>query len=151
MATTEQIPERRRRPTRRRRLPKWPPKGKHPIGYALAGVVLGAYSWILGGFAPFSVKSLIGVLIPGAVVAIIAYGWPPQRIPPPEKLHIAGVSYWTIVVAALFEWEASSWKDGSPGWHPSLTELINPLLEPHAIKSGAVFLWLLTGWGLVRR
>ena len=70
------------------------------------------------------------VLIPGVVLASIAYWWPPERIPPPANLDITGVSYWAICVAALFEWEASAYKDNSLPWHPSLTDLINPLLGP---------------------
>jgi hypothetical protein len=71
--------------------------------------------------------------------------------PPPDKLDITGVSYWAICVAALFEWEASAYKDNSLPWHPSLTDLINPLLGPHPIKSAAFLLWVLVGWALVRR
>jgi hypothetical protein len=56
-----------------------------------------------------------------------------------------------IAVAALFEWEASAWKDDSLPWHPSLTDLINPLLGPHFVKSAAILLWILVGWALVRR
>ena len=66
-------------------------------------------------------------------------------------LDITGVSYWAICVAALFEWEASAYKDNSLPWHPSLTDLINPLLGPHPIKSAAFLLWVLVGWALVRR
>ena len=91
------------------------------------------------------------VLIPGVVLAAIAVAWPPQRIPPPEKLDITGMFYWVIAVAALFEWEASAWKDNSLPWHPSLTDLINPLLGPHIVKSAAILLWICVGWALVRR
>src|SRR5499427_7928189 len=70
---------------------------------------------------------------------------------PPEKLDITGMFYWVIAVAALFEWEASAWKDNSLPWHPSLTDLINPLLGPHLVKSTAILLWILVGWALVRR
>jgi hypothetical protein len=147
---TEQIPRPDRRLRRPRSLPRWQ-RDRRRVGYVLAGIVLAVYSWFLGGLAPFSLNSLVGVLIPGAVMGVLAYGWPPPRIPAPERLDVAGMSYWIIAVGVLFEWEASAFKDNSLWWHPSLTDLVDPLIGPHPLKSVAVLLWLLTGWGLVRR
>jgi len=56
-----------------------------------------------------------------------------------------------IAVAALFEWEASAYKDNSLPWHPSLTDLINPMIGPHVLRSAAILLWIMVGWALVRR
>jgi hypothetical protein len=131
--------------------PRWPLRNGHPVRDTLIGVTLVSYAWVLAGLAPFTMKSLLGVLLPGAVIGALAYGRPPERIPAPEKLDITGMSYWLIAVAVLFEWEASAYKDNSDPWHPALTTLINPLLGPHLVKSAAVLIWLLVGWGLVRR
>jgi hypothetical protein len=129
----------------------WPRRNGHPVRDTLIGAGLAGYAWVAGTAAPFSGKALVSVLIPGAVLGVIAYGHPPERIPAPETLDITGVSYWLICLAALFEWEASAFKDNSLPWHPSLTDLINPLLQPHPVKSAAILVWLLAGWGLVRR
>jgi hypothetical protein len=115
------------------------------------GAALVAYSWAAALTAPFSTAALCCVLLPGAVVAVIAIWRPPARIPPPDRLDVAGFSYWAICVAALFEWEASAFKDNSLWWHPALTDLINPLIAPHPLKCAAILLWLLAGWALVRR
>jgi hypothetical protein len=142
---------------RRGRLPRWqgwtrwPLRNGHPVRDTLIGALVVGYAWILGGMAPFTTKSLLGVLIPGALLGLIAYGRPPERIPAPEKLDITGMSYWLICVAAMFEWEASAFKDDSRPWHPALTDLVNPIIGPHPLKSAAVVIWLLVGWGLVRR
>jgi hypothetical protein len=117
----------------------------------LVAAVLVAYAWIDATAAPFTTRSLVGVLIPGAVLGAIAYRRPPQRIPPPEQLDVMGFSYWVIAVVALFEWEASAFRDNSRYWHPSLTNLINPVLEPHVMKSAAILVWIMAGWGLVKR
>src|SRR5881275_2390352 len=118
---TDDVPRRHDRPGRQR----------NRVPTAAIGIVLAGYAWAAGSTAPFSATALVFVLIPGVVLASIAYWWPPERVPPPDKLDITGVSYWAICVAALFEWEASAYKDNSLPWHPSLTDLINPLLGPH--------------------
>jgi type IV secretory pathway VirB2 component (pilin) len=148
---TDDVLRRGDRPGRRSGFPPWPGRRGKRLRAAVIGIVLAGYAWAAGAAAPFSMTSLMYVVIPGLILAAIACWWPPERIPPPGKLDITGVSYWAIAVAALFEWEASAWKDKSWPWHPSLTDLINPLLGPHIIKSAAILLWILVGWALVRR
>jgi predicted membrane-bound dolichyl-phosphate-mannose-protein mannosyltransferase len=120
-------------------------------GRAVLAGVAAAYAWEASYTKPFSGKALLGVLLPGALLAVIAFGWPMKRVPAPEHIDILGFSYWLIAIACLFEWEASAFKDNSRPWHPALTTLLDPLLHPHPLKSLAMFLWLLTGWGLARR
>jgi type IV secretory pathway VirB2 component (pilin) len=147
---TEDFPHRDERPGRDRSS-FWPGHGTNRVRTAVIGIILVGYAWTAGGAAPFSSTSLIYVLIPGAVLAALASWRPPERIPPPEKLNITGMSYWVICVAALFEWEASAYRDNSLPWHPSLTDLVNPLIGPHIMKSVAILIWILAGWALVRR
>jgi hypothetical protein len=127
------------------------PGPRHLVWKVVIGAALVGYSWAAGFTVPFSIRALLSVLFPGLVLAVIAYGWPPERIPPPERIDIAGFSYWAICVAALFEWEAAAFKDNSRWWHPSLTDLINPIIAPHPMKSAAILVWLLAGWALVKR
>lgn len=148
---TDEVSRRHGRLPHRPGWTRWPLRNGRPVRDTLIGVTVVAYAWVLGGLAPFTMTSLVAVLIPGAVLGAIAYVRPPERIPPPEKINITGASYWLILVAALFEWEASAFKDNSAPWHPALTTLLNPLIAPHILKSGAVVIWLLVGWGLVRR
>lgn len=127
---------------------------RRPAQLALLALILAGlavYAWVAAATAPFSRGALVGVVIPGAVLGIVAYGRPPERIPPPAELDIVGVSYWVICLAAFFEWEASAWRDSSWPWHPSFTNLIDPLLAPHLVKTVAILVWMLAGWALVRR
>jgi hypothetical protein len=117
---------------------------------AVAAGLIG-YSWFAAGTMPFTTSALLIVLVPGAVLAVIAYVRPPKRIPPPDRMNLAGFSYWAIAVGALFEWEASAFKDGAPSWHPALTTLIDPVLGTRPVKAAGILIWLLAGWALVRR
>ena len=146
---TDNIPRRAER--LRAGWPHWPLRNGHPARDSLIGIAVAGYAWLLAGLAPFSTKSLVGVLIPGAVIGVLAYGRPVRRLPAPEKLDITGASWWLIAVAGLFEWEASAFRDNSLPWHPALTTLVNSVIAPHPLKSAAVLIWLLVGWGLVRR
>jgi hypothetical protein len=148
---TDDVTRRGDRLGRRSGFALWPGRRGKRLRTAVIGAVLAGYAWAAGGAVPFSTTSLVFVLVPGVVIAAIAYAWPPERIPPPDKLDVTGMSYWAIAVAALFEWEAAAFKDNSLPWHPSLTDLINPLLGPHLVRSAAVLLWMLVGWALVRR
>jgi hypothetical protein len=127
---------------------------RRPVHLALLALIfagLAVYAWVVAAAAPFSRGALVGVVIPGAVVGLVASVRPPERIPPPAELDMIGMSYWMICLAAFFEWEASAWRDSSWPWHPSFTNLIDPLLGPHLVKTAAVLVWLLAGWALVRR
>lgn len=126
-------------------------RARRRIRRFVIGTGLVGYSWMAGGTKPFSATALLSVLFPGAVIAVIAYGRAPERIKPPDSLDITGFSYWIVVLGALFEWEASAFRDNSVWSHPSLTLLVDPLIGPHPIKTIAFLLWLLAGWGLVRR
>ena len=123
-----------------------------PSGQRLAlSAVLFGYAWLAATTRPFTFMSLLVVLLPGAVVAGVAIWGPPDRIEAPDRLDIAGFSWWLVIIAVLFEWEAAGFRDNSPWWHPSLTELVNPIIAPYPLRSIAFFLWLITGWALVRR
>jgi hypothetical protein len=100
---------------------------------------------------PFTRNALLVVLLPGAVLAAIGFGRPPRRVPAPDRLDVAGVSYWAICITALFEWEAAAFRDNASWWHPSLTLLIDPMLEARPVKTAGILTWLLSGWALVRR
>jgi hypothetical protein len=133
------------------RRPRLTARPRHPVPIAAVGAGLAVYAWVDGSAVPFSRGAFLGVLIPGAVLAFIASRRPPERIPPPQQLDLIGTSYWVICLAAFFEWEASAWRDNSWPWHPSFTNLINPMLGPHLLKSAAILVWILAGWALVRR
>jgi len=131
---------------------RWPLSSRRISSPRLAlSLVLFAYAWLAASTRPFTFMSLLVVLLPGAVIAGVAIWGPPDRIEAPDRLDITGFSWWLVIVAVLFEWEAAGFRDNSPWWHPSLTELVNPIIAPYPLRAIAFFLWLITGWALVRR
>jgi hypothetical protein len=125
--------------------------GRLPPRKIVIGAGLVAYSWIAASTVPFTRNALLVVLLPGAVVATLAYGRPVRRIPAPDSIDVAGFSYWAVCIIALFEWEAAAFRDNSLWWHPSLTALIDPMLGARPVKAAGILIWLVTGWALVRR
>lgn len=117
----------------------------------VAAAALVAYSWFAAGTVPFTRNALLIVLLPGAVVGVIAYGWPVRRIPAPDRIDLTGSFYWVITIAAGFEWEASAFRDFTNTWHPPLSNIVDAGLGVHPVKVVAIMLWLLGGWALVRR
>jgi hypothetical protein len=146
--STEDVPRWPDRPPGRLRVPTL--RARRVRQVVVAGGLVG-YSWFAATTVPFTRNALLVVLVPGAVVGVIAYRRPLPRIPPPRSLDLAGSSYWLIAIAALFEWEASAFRDFTSTWHPPLSDLISPVLDFHPVKAAAVMMWLLAGWGLVRR
>ncbi len=130
------------------RSPNW---AEHPLRTAMVCAVVAGYSWLAGGIASFTAAAAAAVAIPLAMLAVIAALRPPGRIPPPERLDVTGASYWAIVAIAFFEWEAAAFRDGSHWWHPTLSIVTGPLFHHHLVKSAAFAVWLLSGWGLIRR
>jgi hypothetical protein len=142
-------------------IPRWPERwpgrlrvrsrGGRPARKVVIGAGLAAYSWVAASTVPFTRNALLVVLLPGAAVAVLAYGRPARRIPPPDRVDVTGLSYWAVCIIALFEWEAAAFRDNSLWWHPSLTALIDPVLGVRPVKAAAILIWLLSGWALVRR
>ncbi len=128
--------------------PNW---AQHPVRTSIVGAVVAGYSWLAGGIASFTAAATVAVAIPWAVLTAVAVLRPPRRIPPPEGLDVTGASYWAVVAILFFEWEAAAFRDGSQWWHPTLSIATGPLLHHHGVKSAAFAVWLLAGWGLIRR
>jgi hypothetical protein len=111
----------------------------------------------------FVLISLVGALFPsfsiGANVLVLATGgtlfWLglSDRLPrrrSPRRL-VAHAGWWLLPALTLAFVELVNFALGSTYPHPTLSLLVDPLLEGYPARAAAYFGWLMAYWGLVRR
>lgn len=109
------------------------------------------YSWIVGGFASFTLASNIAVLSTGLVVVVIAFAHPPARRPRGRPVTRHAVMWWMLALGLFTVIELINLFLGSTHPHPTWSVLVAPILEDHLAKSVAAFIWLRIGWVLLHR
>ncbi len=110
------------------------------------------YSWIVGGFATFTLAANIAVFVPGLVILIIAFVRPPKRHPRTRPVTKKTVFWWALVLTVFTVMELTDLFLGStPRIHPTWSNIMSPILDDHLAKSIAVFIWLRVGWTLLHR
>ena len=122
---------------------------RRPPRAALIVVGMAGFAWVAGGFASFTWQALASVLVGGAVVAVLGTRGSPRRRRVGGRPR--GMSAWVIWAAALLAWWGSAFLTGSRPSHPTLSLLLDPLLQVHPVKSIAFLAWMLAGWALLRR
>ncbi|MQA84820.1 MAG: hypothetical protein GEV03_09400 [Streptosporangiales bacterium] len=122
---------------------------RRPTRAILAGFGAAGFAGVAGGFASFTWQATVCVMLGGAVIVLLGMLRPQRRrlAPTPRR----GALAWAILAVGFLGWEGSALVTGSGPSHPSLSLLLDPVLEPHAVRSVAFLGWLLGGWMLVRR
>jgi hypothetical protein len=123
------------------------------LALLVAGIL---YAAVVGSFARFSWPATIGVVGVGAALIIIGWYGPVRDRPDPGRLPRGGTALWGGVLVAGGLWELWSLArqpslDVTSWAHPTISALTDPLLASHPGRSLALAVWLLLGWGLVRR
>lgn len=106
---------------------------------------------LLGGFLPsFSLEANLYIFTLGAVMMWLGLS---QRVPrrtAPTRLP-AGLAWWLIPVGVLVFFEITTFATGSKESYPTLSLLVDPLLDNYLARALFYFGWLTGFWGLVRR
>lgn len=106
---------------------------------------------LLGGFFPsFSLTANLYVLLLGSVLMVAGFSSRLPRRAAPETLA-PGIVWWLLPLLVFAVTELSSFVLGSTYTHPTLSILLDPLLDGYLLRSLAYFGWLTAFWGLVRR
>lgn len=117
-----------------------------------AGVVAG----LGAAFPTHGWPSTIMVLIPSAVLLVLAVRRRPPDPVEPMPRDRRGLVLWPALVAAGLAWEAFAFVR-QPDWsradpvHPTLSTLLDPVLEHGPLRIVGWALWLAAGWRLITR
>jgi hypothetical protein len=116
---------------------------------AWAGVIV--YCWFAGRFASFTWQSTMAVLVPGLTIFTLAIGRSPRRRPAPQAVGTQGVVAWAVPLLSFCVMEIGNDLLGSTYAHPTLSILLDPVLDVHVWRSAGYFVWIWVGWALVKR
>jgi hypothetical protein len=106
---------------------------------------------LLGGLFPsFSLTANLYVLLLGSVLMAASMSSRVARRAGPATLG-SGIAWWLLPLGVFVAVELNSFLMGSTRSHPTLSVLLDPLLEGYLPRSLAYFGWLTVFWGMVRR
>jgi hypothetical protein len=118
--------------------------------------VAALYSWAAGGLRQNTLPAIAAIVLPGIVGVWLARRRPP-RVPakgaPADPR--AGVT-WALWLLAFLLWEAGAFMFQESvtlgnADHPTLSVLLEPILEPQPVRALGYLVWLVGGWRLLRR
>ncbi|MGD9530017.1 hypothetical protein [Pseudonocardia sp.] len=119
----------------RRRLDRW---DAAIVGYALVAAL----------FRPLTLPAAVAVLAAGAVLLVVRARRP---VGPHRPVPRAAVVAWAALLAAGALWEAVATAWGNDADHPTLSLLLDPVLDTYPGRLAGYLAWLTTGRWLVNR
>ena|SRR5437870_4393097 len=127
-----------------------------PLPSAVAILAAVAYAVIVGGFGRYSWPMTVAVVVPGAIVLLVAWRDASDPRPDVAPLDPIGALAWISVLVGLAIWELvalllqpSLTTDSRA--HPTISVLTDPALFTHPGRSIALLLWLGLGWFIMQR
>src|SRR5690348_13489792 len=102
--------------------------------------------WVGGGPRPFTLAAL--VFTAGGGLAIFVVAWRsagPSTATPANRRDLA---VWALWLGAVTGWELWALSMHPRSSHPTLSSLLNNVIETHPGRSAALLVWLALGWWL---
>ena len=107
-----------------------------------------AYGWWAVSLPPFSALASVAVLVPGATaIGLGAF----RRRPEQRRDRTRGVALWMTVAAAVLCWQLVAFVQHPRSDHPTLSSLMNALLDSQLPRAAAFALWIFVTLRLARR
>jgi hypothetical protein len=115
---------------------------------ALVAAALG-YARVGGGLRPFSWPAMVATALGGLAILILA--WRRGRSPASVRASREGLVAWTLWLVAVTGWELWALSMHPRSTHPTISSLLDSVVETHPGRSVAVLAWLALGCWLARR
>jgi hypothetical protein len=115
---------------------------------AVAAVVLG-YVLVGGGLHSFTWPAMVWTALGGLAIFLLA--WRGARSPASVPVSRAGVLTWTAWLAAVAGWELWALSMHPRSNHPTISSLLDGVVDTYPGRSAALLAWLALGWWLARR
>jgi Na+/proline symporter len=124
---------------------------KRPVLWAplALGAATLCYVSIGGGLSPFTWPAMVSTTIGGLVIFVVA--WRRSNASTAVLASRSGLVAWAAWLAAVTGWELWALSMHPRSSHPTLSSLLNNLIETHPGRSVALLAWLGLGWWLARR
>ena len=120
-----------------------------PVGRRAAVVaVIGLYALAAATAAPLTWPAAVTVLAPGLL--LFAYGTRRRPARTVRTTRATAVT-WLALGAALLAWELVAYRWGNDAAHPTLSLLLDPVLDTYPGRLAGYLLWLAAGAWLVSR
>jgi hypothetical protein len=107
------------------------------------------YAWVGGGLRPFTWQAMAATTLGG--LAILIPAWRRGRSHASVPASREGLVAWTLWLAAAAGWELWALSMHPRSTHPTISSLLDSVIETHPGRSAAVLAWLALGWWLARR
>lgn len=110
------------------------------VGYALIAAV----------FEPLTMPAAVAVLVPGVLVLALR-ATRPVRPPPSGAVSPGAAALWLVLATTGAAWWLVALLWGNDPQHPTLSLLLDPMLETYPARVLGYALWLAAGRWLVTR
>jgi hypothetical protein len=125
---------------------------RRDVGRLLAAAAALALAVLVGQLPSLTWPAALVVVVVGGVVVVVGLlRRQESRRPAPRRLDPVGAAAWLALVMVALTWEVGTLLQGSTAEHPSLSVLLDPLLDDQVVRSAAFLGWLSLGGYLVRR
>jgi hypothetical protein len=113
-------------------------------------VLLGTYAVIAALAPPLTAPAVVAVAVPGAVAVALRARRPVAPLTTAARPRAAAVQ-WGVVAALLAAWWTVAFAWGNDAAHPTLSLLLDPVLDTYPGRLAGWLLWLAAGRWLVTR
>lgn len=107
------------------------------------------YAYVAGGFRPFTAAANVSTAL-GGLVVMIAAARAPRPASPVVMTRTVGL-LWSAWLAIATGWELWALSGLPRSDYPTISSLMDMLIDTHPARSLAVFGWLGLGWWLARQ